>query len=564
MRIHTQQFLLFVLLLVAGPAVTNTVFINPGNNDEKVILFTDRALYIAGEKVQFFASLYNVDTTKVSGQSQVIYCELISPNGSKSGGNKYLINHSSVNGCLTIPLDLITGTYYIRAYTKQMRNYGPASYGYKQIRIVNPGRSEVLAGDYIEPVNSEQLIQSAKPEVTGIFSVSAGKPVYASHDTVNLTIRAVNESVSQITSLCLSVVPETTASASFHLPQPTEPYEPTKEYIPETRGISLTGKLTETLSQIPVKGKRINLSIIGQGRDFMAVRTDSIGRFFFALPDYRGPRDLFLCAEKTPATDLKIWIDNDFCALPVQLPSPAFSLTEQERKIALNMALNRQIYSNFHNDTLQESPEEKSEEHAFYGEPSNVLYLDQYVQLPTLEEYFNELSGLVKVRRRNSQKYFKMIGSDNLSYYDPLVLVDWVAVDEPERILAVTPQNLSRIEMVNELYIKGGQTYGGIISIISKKGNFAGIDLPSAGIFINYQFLAKNNCIDKVDDEGSAHPDVRNTLLWEPGITIGNGKSEKFTFTAPDTPGKYIIILEGINPNGECIRETGYFEVRNR
>ncbi|MFA5971750.1 MAG: hypothetical protein WC780_05325 [Lentimicrobiaceae bacterium] len=30
---------------------------------------------------------------------------------------------------------------------------------------------------------------------------------------------------------------------------------------------------------------------------------------------------------------------------------------------------------------------------AFYGKVLTVIYLDQYVQLRTLEEYFNELPG---------------------------------------------------------------------------------------------------------------------------------------------------------------------------
>ena len=412
-------------------------------------------------------------------------------------------------------------------------------------------------------INNGQQIQSEKPDLTDLLSVTVSKPVYTPKDTIIISLHAFNELKSQIKSLCLSVVPETTSSTLMNLTQPKAQLQANADYLPETKGISLSGKLTELSSQTPVKGKRINLSIIGKGSDFMAVRTDSSGRFFFALPSYQGSRDIFLCAEKTQVTDLKIFVDNDFCALPVHLPSPAFFLSEQERKIALSMALNRQIDSYFYSDTLSKMLDETKEDHAFYGKPTAILYFDQYVQLPTLEEYFNELPGMVKVRKRNSQKYFKVTGSDNLLYYDPLVLIDWVAVDEPDRILAVAPQNISRIEIINELYIKGGQTYGGIISIITKKNDYAGIDLPATGIFVKYGFLTEDVCNDTLDDVAKYHPDVRNTLLWKPGITIQQDRIEKFVFRAPDKPGRYNVVVEGITPTGVILTTTSIFEIKN-
>jgi hypothetical protein len=171
----------------------------------------------------------------------------------------------------------------------------------------------------------------------------------------------------------------------------------------------------------------------------------------------------------------------------------------------------------------------------------------------------------VKVRKRKGEPYFSVQSSvtENLSFYDPLVLVDWVAIDEPSKILAVSPQNISRIEVVNEDYIKGGQTYGGIVSFISKKGDFAGIDLPSAGIFINYRFLSENQCLEISGAAAANQPDVRNTVLWKPSIKVQDKQPEKIVFTAPDTPGKYIVIVEGVTTNGELFSATKVFEVKN-
>ena len=558
---YIRQFLFFMLLVIARPALASYPFHLPAEIEEKVILFTERTLYITGEKVHFSATLFYSNDTDTSVQSRILYCELITPDGIIVTNNKFLIQKSSAYGCLTIPDEQLTGTYYLRAYTKLMRQNGPQSYEYKQIRIINPRKPDVLVSENNQNSLSRQFIQTEAKGAKDLLSVSVEKEIYTPRDTISLLYRRINGSSVKIKSLCLSVVPENSKSSSSIHPVEKIPFQAETKFYAETRGLSLAGKLTESASAIPIPDKRINLSIIGEGRDFMVTRTDSAGRFFFALPDYTGSRDLFLCAEKTPSKSLKIWVDNDFCTTPFRMPSPDFSLNEQERRTVQNMAQNIQISSHFRKLPLPDSLGKNMDVLSFYGKPTTILYLDKYIQLPTLEEYFNELPSQVKVRKRKGEPYFAVQATNDLSFYDPLVLVDWVAVDEPAKILAVSPLNISRIEVVNEDYLKGGQTYGGIISIISKKGDFAGIDLPSTGIFINYRFLAENQCLENFTGNAANLPDVRNTILWKPTLKVPLSQPEKLILKAPDTPGKYSVVVEGITTDGEIFSITSGFEV---
>jgi hypothetical protein len=138
-----------------------------------------------------------------------------------------------------------------------------------------------------------------------------------------------------------------------------------------------------------------------------------------------------------------------------------------------------------------------------------------------------------------------------MSLYDPLVLIDWVAVDDIEKILAMSPQKIERAELVNALYVKGSITYGGIVSFVSKKKDFAGINLPSSGTFVNYGFLEEcNDNLPLVPLSGNM-PDSRNTIYWNPDIPTNNDGSADISFTAPDTPGNYIILLSKISVTGE-------------
>lgn len=585
MKNNISAFLFILLLIAARQAVANQFSELQGNSDEKVILFTDRSIYIVGEKVHFSATLSGGNELEAENISRILYCELITPDGKIITNNKYLISNSKAAGCISIPVELLTGTYYLKAYTKLMRQNGPQSYEYKQIRIVNPHRPDVLSSENNQNQLLSQFVYSREKEDEQLLAVSVEKQVYLPRDTINLSYTKIPDDNRKITSMCLSVVPENTKSLTLIKSAEGQATQAGETYFPETRGLSLAGKLTEASSQAPVIDKRVNLSIIGEGRDFMAVRTDSEGRFFFALPDYTGSRDIFLCAEKTPAQTIKIWVDNDFCTSPFRLPSPVFSLNEQERKVVQNMAQNVQINSVYQKKIQIDSLNTLRDTISFYGKPTTILYIDKYVQLPTLEEYFNELPSQVKVRKRKGEPYFAIQGIGNMSFYDPLVLVDWVAVDEPAKVLAASPQNISRIEVVNEDYVKGGQTYGGIVSIISRKGDFAGIDLPSTGIFINYRFLADEHCSSNATDPVATHPDTRNTVFWkpeliaQPGSLIKNvstpvqsmkpAKTEQenqrgnFVFTAPDTPGRYLVVFEGITSNGETFAATSLFEVKN-
>jgi len=560
MKIFKQQFFLLLLLAIAVPAVAGRIFSKPGITEEKVFLFTDRSLYIAGEQIYFSATLFNTDGSADSIQSRILYCEIVTPEGNSVSSKKYRIDHDLTDGCITIPEDQITGIYYLRAYTRQMRKSGPLSYAYKQFKVINPYRNDVLGSDNNHNLSVGESSQTEVPESNKLLSVFTDKAVYSPRDTINISYHQPNAKTNPISSLCLTVAPANSISSAISEPSIKEPVTAETIYYPETRGLSLVGKLTEASSLTPIPDKKINLSIIGEGRDFMASRTDSLGRFFFALPDYVGSRDIFLCAEKIPAMAVKIWVDNDFCSAPFHLPSPPFSLTEDERLTALNMAQNMQIDSHFKSIIIENSIPQK-EVNSFYGKPTTILYLDKYIQLPTLEEYFNELPSQVKVRKRKGESYFVVQGSTDLSFYDPLVLVDWVAVDEPSKILAVSPQNISHIEVVNEDYVKGSQTYGGIISIISKKGNFAGIDLPATGIFVNYRFLAENKCVEKAD-YATNKPDTRNTLLWKPEVKAPGNKVEKFVLKAPDTPGKYKVVFEGVSKDGETFSVSSEFEVK--
>src|SRR4030042_6841148 len=132
--------ILALLFFVSGSIEINCQQSQTDLMGERVALFCDRTLYIAGEQILFSAFLQTRELSDKNKSSRVLYCELITPDGNQIAGSKYIFEDSYTSGYLNISNDIITGTYYLRAYTRVMRNNGPYYYHYTLIKIVNPDR----------------------------------------------------------------------------------------------------------------------------------------------------------------------------------------------------------------------------------------------------------------------------------------------------------------------------------------------------------------------------------------------------------------------------------------
>lgn len=529
---------------------------------EQVAAVTDRTLYIAGETIHYTAILTVTDSSETAKASRIGYCELIKPDGVKITGRKFLFSQNSGTGSVDIPPETITGIYYLRFYTRYMRNNGPATYFYIRLKIINPYKSEILP----EKTDNQQGVSGenqASPEgVLNSVLLATGKPVVEQGENLQITIKP-EESLTLPGRLTLTVIPEPCLTdQTFRITEISDtiagPY-----FCPEERGISLNGKLIAMETATPLKNTKVNLSIIGD-KDFQVTHSDSSGRFAFSLPDYRGSRDVFICSDDLAGISPEILVGNDFCTLPFSIVSPPFSLDDKERAAALNLAMNLRI-SDVFNEVQATSDTQPASVNSFYGKPVEILSMDKYIELPTLEDYFTELPVIVKVRKSQGKKFFRFLDAGpEMEIYDPLVLVDWVAINDMKKILAMSPNELDRIELVNLRYRKGDVTYGGIISFISKKNDFAGIDLPHSGTFINYRFLDEYSPGNPGQPPTPGNPDARNTIYW--GDLPAQDKASGITvsITAPETPGRYLILLRQITSSGKILSATATFDVVSR
>jgi hypothetical protein len=536
---------LTILALLPGTGRSQNISASAGNEILRVC--TDRNLYIAGEKIHFTVAVFG--SPDFTEPSRVLYCELITPDGTRITEGKFLIENSSSQGCIGIPVETISGYYFLRSYTRVMRNAGPENYDYIRLKIVNPDLNDVLAPAEVQGNTKAPYGGVAVEDDELSCQVITDKNIYNTREEIKIKIDAGAMNTGGM-KFSLAVVPELSSPEEDILYSEPGRLAGDFAYYPDTRGISLSGRLTEEGTGMAVANAIVNLSVIGD-KDVMAIRTDSSGRFFFALPDNTGSHDIFLCSEEIPGRATEIFIDNDFCTLPVQLSAPGFSIAPEESEAVLRIVKNHKVTSVFYPDYAKTNPDTTTGQVPFYGKPDEVLVMDKYIDLPTMEEYFQELVGAVNVRKYEGRKIFRFNSTRaEMTIFNPLVLIDWVAVDDIERILAMTPADIEKIELVNAPYIKGSITYGGIISFVSKKNDYAGIDLPASGTFIHYQFLeACREGVITGPFPGNL-PDPRNTLYWDPDLRFNEGGKAEILITAPDTPGRYVIVLSGLGSKG--------------
>lgn len=557
--INLMTVLGFVEPIKAQPTLTQADAVKL---TEKTVLMTDREVYCVNDDVLF--SAFNISSVPIRKAvwSSVLYVEIVTPEGESLAKGKFLYTENGTSGSLKIPSWILTGNYYLRAYTHWMRDYSPYSYFYKVVKIINPFRTELLkpSGALIVP---ESDIASPVKQANDIF-LKSEKKTYQKREIVNLEIHA-NKPEKNYEKLTVSVVRAGTENQLALDLKGMQNLTFSNEFIPETRGLSISGKVVSEPDSVPLPYTLVALTIFKQHVESRHILTNEKGQFFIDLSDLSGHYDTFLSVKqnnenKTPV----ILVDNDFSTQKLELPYIPLDQSSAKRNLYQTLSINSQLQTLFAEQKKEKADRSFSSDSALYGSPDFILKLDDYIPMSTIKDYIYELIPQVGVRHQGERQIMKVLGAHaDLDIYDPLVMIDMVPVFEVDRILAIQPKKLERIEVVTTPYIRGSIIFGGIISFFSKKGDLGGIDLPSAGRFINYTMLEKRNATDITVKPTNSHiPDMRNCLFWRPSIDILADNPIKLSFSTGDSDGEYIILVRSIDKEGHPVIASSKILIR--
>jgi TonB-dependent SusC/RagA subfamily outer membrane receptor len=167
---------------------------------EKVYLHTDRPYYASGEDIWFNAYIVNQATHVPSDFSDVLYVDLISPEGDILVKKRLHVRDAYSNGNIILDENYSTGRYRIRAYTNWMKNYDAEFFFDRELCIYNT--KQVLNSTLPTHPGSIDFDVQFLPEgghlIHGIPSQIAFKAVDQTGSGIDISGKILNESGEQV------------------------------------------------------------------------------------------------------------------------------------------------------------------------------------------------------------------------------------------------------------------------------------------------------------------------------------------------------------------------------
>lgn len=340
---------------------------------------------------------------------------------------------------------------------------------------------------------------------------------------------------------------------------------PTLEFLPEIRGVTISGMVRNKETNYVAEGLTLYSSVLFGNPQVNIYKTGMDGRFVFPMHEVTGIQDVFLCPAPHPDIIPDIMVNQDFTASYPELQPVAFPFDSTDAAFLKEIIYNARIRSTFNSGLVSEKKKEKSSP-VYFGKEKKVIYLEEYISLKSMKEVFTEIIPVVKVRKSENRQ--KLIVTDDHANFlpgSPLLLIDNMPVFDAEKVLQIHPSQVDRIEVINRVYVLGDRAINGIIMIFTKTDNFGGIERPSQSVFAEFQTIEKETSFHSPEyltekDLKSPMPDFRNLLYWNPEIVL-TPTGNTISFYTSDSQGDYEIIIRAIRPDGTQVSGHSFFSV---
>jgi hypothetical protein len=339
-------------------------------------------------------------------------------------------------------------------------------------------------------------------------------------------------------------------------------------YIPELSGLLVSGTISGNATGEPLKNENIVLSFVGKTARCKFTKTDSDGRFNFVTDEY-GTKEIVIEPMQTSLKDYSVDISNPFADAVTRYKATPFypdsTRLEDINKAIISMQV-KGIYDPYVKTNT--GSHESSAEFDFYDKPVETIVMSNYIELTSMKEIIKELIPGLMIYRKDDRNYFRLVNESQNPMFEtsPLVLVDGVVFDDIDRIMAMNPSDLEKIEVLKSRYFISDIVLEGIVNFVTKKGNLSALEFDRSLFRQEYQslqplfsFSSPDYSVDSV--RNSRIPDFRNTLYWNPDLRTGEDGKAGVEFYTSDEAGEYLIIVEGITADGKAGRSELKFVV---
>lgn len=539
------------------------------NLRERVYISTDKNVYVAGDDIWCSAYCMDVNSGALSNFSELAYVELHSTEGMVQTG-KIALDKGRGAGRIEIPNTVPTGNYSLFAYTAQLGNEQGSDFLQfsKTISIFNTFSSArvdggVMIADHVSPEVRKEAA------AVGGLSINAGTPA---DGVLPLTLRNQgNEAVS----VSLSVfhddgipAPANRGIADFvssvsAMPRASFSSGELAEYEgevikarvvgPDAEAISLTDGLAAFISAPNVKPASFSSTI----RD---------GKVTFYTDNIYGNKDLFMQIEGLPeGSRCFLELESPFVDVPVK-DIPALTISPDMAESLKLRSASMQLSKVFDSDTLYcRLPD--GENLLFDDTDMKRYILDDYTRFPVMEELFIEFMPELRTRRTNGTKDIQVRMVD--SYYNmyfpsgvSLMMIDGVPVLDQSIVLDYDPLLVKYVDIYPNTYFLGSRVFCGVVNFITYKGNLPAVKLPDSVRVVNFQGTAYPQAFTCESLERGEYPDYRQTIYWNPIISIEPGQSIEIKCKTPAYGGRFEIVAEGLDSACRPVGATASADVK--
>jgi len=527
---------LFVLIAVLGTAQTI-------NNDkliqERVVLTTDRTIYFAGEQILLKANcLLPLNNDSLS---RVLYVELLDKKSKPVLQKKLVISQGVATAVIPVPEEVITGNYYLRAYTQYMRNFNTDKFYTNELMLVNP---DLQAKEAIQTA-----VDSARKKDTGkeVIAIAGTTTSFLSNSLVSLNLKGKNNSnvsVSVVTKG--SYEPEAVGIQNYF--QTKEPVDAVKlNWYPELRSVSISGKVVDKASNQPLKNIFVYASIVDSAKQFHVAKTNEEGFFIFSLTNLQENHTVYVCAE----VEGTILINSDFAA---GLPAMHYNAIKMD---SLKLSMINAMYENAQVSKMynEEPVPVKTYLDAIpdpFKSTGEVIYLKDYVALPQFTDYFKEIIPYTRIKTRQELPTIQLVDRRNKEFFEhPLVMVDNIPFRNHGDLLSIAPSKINSVTVIASKYVFGKEVLNGVIMVKTKESNLGGLPLPAEVVSVDY--IACDPLvsvpIQKENTFSVSKPGLRNTLYWNPSVNLKGGQ-QTIQFYTSNTISDYDVVVRGVDDDG--------------
>ncbi|MBF9143061.1 MG2 domain-containing protein [Hymenobacter properus] len=341
------------------------------------------------------------------------------------------------------------------------------------------------------------------------------------------------------------------------------------EFLPEPYGPIVQAQVLRAGTRQPQPGITTYLASPSRIVDLSVAASNAQGIVRFEPKRFGGSREIILQTDPGQDSTSQLTVVNPFSERYATGPRPAFGITPRFQQDYAKRHFQAQVQSAFAGRYRHRYATERVDSLSFFGKPDETYLLDKFTRFKVMEEVLREYVPGVIVRIRKDGFHLLVVDRLNKAVLseNPMVLLDGVPVFNINKIMALNPLKIRKLEVMDGRYFHGPAVYNGLVSFTTYKGDLEGFPLDPRVLVQEYEGVQRQREFyapryDTPEAAKSRLPDLRNLLYWNPEINLTGLTAKTLDFYTGDQAGRYLVVLQGLATDGRAGSRSFVLDVK--